>query len=69
MAGSAPHPLVVLGAGRSPLFSGGSSSDRADSLAANDALDAAVVSQIQLAADAAAADAEAVVSLVLPQRS
>ena len=38
----------------SPLVSCNSSSERADSLAANDAFDAAVDSQIQMADDAAA---------------
>ena len=42
------------------LLSGGGSSDRADSQAADDAFNAAVESQIQNAADAAAADAVAV---------
>ena len=42
------------------LLSGGGSSDRADSEAADDAFNAAVESQIEMAADAAAADAEAV---------
>ena len=43
----------------SSLASRNSSSERVDSLAANDAFDAAVDSQIQLAADAAADDAAA----------
>ena len=69
MAGSAPpSPRCLWGLAETypdsdpdELRSGGGSSDRADSLAADDAFDAAVESQILMAADAAVADAEAVV--------
>ena len=70
LSGSAPQsPCCLRGLAETypddsdpnELRSVGDSSDRADSLAADDAFDAAVESQIQMAADAAAADAEAVV--------